>query len=82
MDKLRQGLEYLVALPFEEGIRHVNQSTPLDSLRPLEEMRYNTQGAPHGVFLGDMADRDEYHQHPSSMLFRTNEENPIFRNFL
>ena len=35
MDKLRQGLEYLVALPFEEGIRHVNQSTPLDSLRPL-----------------------------------------------
>ncbi len=75
------GLEYLVALPFEEGIRHVNQSTPLDSLRPLEEMRYNTQGAPHGVFLGDMADRDEYHQHPSSMLFRTNEENPILETF-
>ena len=28
-----------------------------------------------------MADRDEYHQHPSSMLFRTNEENPILETF-
>ncbi|OAT51071.1 uncharacterized DUF2314 family protein [Proteus hauseri ATCC 700826] len=75
------GLEYLVALPYEEGIRHVNQSTPLDNLRPLEEMRYDTNDAPSGIFLGDMADRDEYHQHPSSMLFRTNEENPVLETF-
>lgn len=75
------GYEYLVALPFEEGLRHVNQSTPIDQLRPLEDMRYDLEGTPEGVFLGDRADRDDVHQEPSCMLFRTNEENPVLQTF-
>ncbi|KAA8995164.1 DUF4026 domain-containing protein [Affinibrenneria salicis] len=75
------GYEYLVALPYEEGLRHVNQSTPLDQLRPLEEMRFDLDGVAENQFTGDRADRDENHRHPASMLFRTNEEHPVLETF-
>lgn len=73
--------QYIVALPFEEGLRHMRQQTPLDHLADLEHMHFDLEGAPEGQFLGDKADRDEHHQHPSCVLFKTTEENPILETF-
>lgn len=73
--------EYIVALPFQEGIRQVNQSTELDQLKPLEEIDYSFDNMPENEFLGDRADRDDQHEHPSCMLFRTNESSPVLQTF-
>jgi len=75
------GYEYLVALPFEEGLRHVGQSTNIDDLKPLEEMNYEFGDSSSERFMGDWHDRDESHQHPSAMLFRVTQENPILGSF-
>lgn len=74
------GYEYLVALPFEEGLKHVGQSTPIDNLKPLEEMNYEFGDADSNRFMGDWQDRDESHQHPSVMLFRVTQEEPVLES--
>lgn len=75
------GYEYLVALPFEEGLKHVGQSTPIDDLKPLEEMNYQFGDENSQRFMGDWHDRDESHQHPSVMLFRVTQEEPVLESF-
>ncbi|MFE8046202.1 DUF4026 domain-containing protein [Brenneria goodwinii] len=75
------GYEYVVALPFEEGLRHVNKPISVVQLRPLEEMHYDLSDAPEGEFLGDRADRDDVHMTPSCMLFRATEENSALETF-
>lgn len=75
------GYEYLVALPFEEGLKHVGQSTPIDDLKPLEEMNYEFGDASSTRFMGDWHGRDESHQHPSVMLFRVTQEEPVLESF-
>ncbi len=75
------GYEYLVAVPFEEGLLHVDQSTSVDALKPLDEMNYEFGDAQQGRFMGDWNDRDESHQHPSVMLFRVNQETPTLETF-
>ncbi len=75
------GYEYLVAVPFEEGLLHVGTSTPIDNLKPLEEMNFEFGDMSSERFMGDWHDRDESHQHPSVMLFRVTQENPTLESF-
>lgn len=77
----QSGYEYLVALPFEEGLLHVGKSTPVDDLKPLEEMNFEFGDETSERFMGDWHDRDESHQHPSAMLFRVTQENPTLESF-
>ncbi|MFT0211889.1 DUF4026 domain-containing protein [Pseudomonas sp. F1_0610] len=76
-----EAYQYLVALPFEEGIRHIQQKTLISDLPDLKDMHFDLEGAPEGEFLGDKADRDEYHQHPSCVLFKTTEEEQVMETF-
>ncbi len=46
------GYEYLVAVPFEEGLLHVGKSTPIDDLKPLEEMNFEFGDASSERFMG------------------------------
>lgn len=74
-------LEYIVALPYQEGIRQVNKETPIGQLKSLEEIDYSHDNMPESQFLGDRNDRDDQHDHPSCMLFRTNESTPVLQTF-
>lgn len=74
-------LEYIVALPYQEGIRQVNKETPIGQLKSLEDIDYSHDNMPENQFLGDRNDRDDQHDHPSCMLFRTNESTPVLQTF-
>lgn len=74
-------LEYIVALPYQEGIRQINKNTPIDQLKSLEEIDYSHDNMPENEFLGDRGDRDDQHDHPSCMLFRVNESSPVLQTF-
>ena len=75
------GYEYLVAVPFEEGLLHVGQSTAVNDLKSLEDMNFEFGDVNSERFMGDWHDRDESHQHPSVMLFRVTQENPVLESF-
>ncbi|MGX7418505.1 DUF4026 domain-containing protein [Carnobacterium gallinarum] len=67
-----QTSNYLIScipVPWEEGLSYVGKKIPLQQLWNVETADFSTPIEPNGRFLGDLADRDEYHSGPSSLIF-------------
>ncbi|WP_099222163.1 DUF4026 domain-containing protein [Listeria costaricensis] len=66
--------DYLVAIPWEEGLTYVEDLPLLRELNSLEDLPEEVEDF-HGDarFLGDYPDRDEYHNLPSVILFKAQE---------
>ncbi|WP_239256243.1 DUF4026 domain-containing protein [Listeria ilorinensis] len=64
--------DYLVAVPWEEGLTYVENLPQLGELGGLEKLPEEVIRE-DARFLGDYADRDEYHALPSVILFKVQE---------
>lgn len=69
-----KGDQYIVALPWEQGIGVVRHGGNLRFLPQVSSMTDDLSDLPSGRFLGDLADREEEHNGPACLLFRLADE--------
>ncbi|WP_080846211.1 DUF4026 domain-containing protein [Cytobacillus gottheilii] len=69
----------VIAVPWEEALSYVGKKTKVTNLKAIEHEEVRVQPIDASFeFLGNMDDRDDYHQQPACLLFEFNQnENTI-----
>ncbi|MBO1582599.1 DUF4026 domain-containing protein [Bacillus sp. XF8] len=78
----QQGTIHTVAVPWEKGLSYIGHKTNIKNLTSIEEDEVHIQPMDaKNTFLGGMDARDEYHQHPSVLLFYFNAAEGYIESF-